>query len=33
MLAGAGIPPSLLADDRARVTPAQYTKLIQTLWE
>ncbi|GAB2844255.1 AraC family transcriptional regulator [Lentzea nigeriaca] len=33
VLAGAGIPPSLLSDDRARVTPAQYTKLIQTLWE
>jgi AraC-like DNA-binding protein len=33
VMAGAGIPPSLLADDRARVTPAQYTKLIQTLWE
>ena len=33
VLAGAGIPASLLADDRARVTPAQYTKFIQTLWE
>ncbi|MET9230609.1 AraC family transcriptional regulator [Lentzea sp. NPDC003310] len=33
VLLGAGIPPSLLADDRARVTPAQYTKFIQTLWE
>jgi AraC-like DNA-binding protein len=33
VLLGAGIPQSLLADDRARVTPAQYTKFIQTLWE
>ncbi|ANZ38597.1 AraC family transcriptional regulator [Lentzea guizhouensis] len=33
VLAGAGIPATLLADDRARVTPAQYTRLVQTLWE
>ncbi|WP_433263501.1 AraC family transcriptional regulator [Actinosynnema sp. CS-041913] len=33
LLAIAGIPEALLADDRARVTPAQYSKLIQNLWE
>ncbi len=33
VLAAAGIPATLLADDRARVTPAQYTRLIQSLWE
>lgn len=33
VLAAAGISPALLADDRARVTPAQFTSLIQALWE
>ncbi|MEV0680560.1 AraC family transcriptional regulator [Actinosynnema sp. NPDC050436] len=33
LLARAGIPEALLADDRARVTPAQYSKLVQTLWD
>jgi len=33
VLAAAGIPATLLADDRARVTPTQYTKLVQALWE
>ncbi|CAL9373888.1 hypothetical protein SUDANB95_00915 [Actinosynnema sp. ALI-1.44] len=33
LLAAAGIPEALLADDRARVTPAQYSRLIQALWE
>ncbi|GAA1355214.1 AraC family transcriptional regulator [Saccharothrix algeriensis] len=33
LLAAAGIPEALLADDRARVTPAQYSKLVQALWE
>ncbi|MEU4803192.1 AraC family transcriptional regulator [Actinosynnema sp. NPDC023587] len=33
LLAHAGIPEALPADDRARVTPAQYSKLIQTLWD
>ncbi|WP_158842937.1 AraC family transcriptional regulator [Saccharothrix deserti] len=33
LLASAGISEALLADERARVTPAQYTKLVQTLWE
>ncbi|MBW4720014.1 AraC family transcriptional regulator [Saccharothrix obliqua] len=33
LLSGAGIPEALLADDRARVTPAQYTRLVQLLWD
>ncbi|MBB5955848.1 AraC-like DNA-binding protein [Saccharothrix tamanrassetensis] len=33
LLASAGIPEALLADDRARVTPAQYSRLVQVLWE
>ncbi|RKT56779.1 AraC family transcriptional regulator [Saccharothrix australiensis] len=33
LLCAAGIPEALVADDRARVTPAQYTKLVQALWE
>ncbi len=33
LLATAGIPEALLADDRARVTPAQYSKLVQALWD
>ncbi|GLZ29615.1 transcriptional regulator [Lentzea sp. NBRC 105346] len=33
VLAAAGISPSLLDDDRARVTPEQFTRLIQALWE
>ncbi|CCH34034.1 AraC family transcriptional regulator [Actinosynnema sp. NPDC047251] len=33
LLATAGIPEALPADDRARVTPAQYSKLIQALWD
>ncbi|HEV7906745.1 MAG TPA: AraC family transcriptional regulator [Pseudonocardiaceae bacterium] len=32
-LAAAGISPALLADDRARVTADQYTRLIQALWD
>ncbi|GAA1270688.1 AraC family transcriptional regulator [Saccharothrix xinjiangensis] len=32
-LGPAGIGEGLLADERARVTPAQYTRLVQTLWE
>jgi AraC-like DNA-binding protein len=33
VLASAGISPSLLDDDRARVTAEQYTRLIQALWD
>ena len=33
LLAAAGIGEALLVDERARVTPAQYTKLIQVLWD
>ncbi|MQA04370.1 MAG: helix-turn-helix domain-containing protein [Streptosporangiales bacterium] len=33
VLKAAGIPAALLDDPRARVTPAQFTALAQTLWE
>ncbi|GGP49729.1 AraC family transcriptional regulator [Saccharothrix coeruleofusca] len=33
LLARAGIGEALLGDERARVTPEQYTRLIQALWE
>jgi AraC-like DNA-binding protein len=33
LLAAAGIGEALLADERARVTPAQYSRLIQVLWD
>ncbi|ATE56612.1 AraC family transcriptional regulator [Actinosynnema pretiosum] len=33
LLGAAGIGPALLADTRARVTPEQYTRLIQALWD
>lgn len=32
LLRGAGIGDALLADDRARVTPEQFTRLVQALW-
>lgn len=33
VLVAAGIGPALLADERARVTAEQYTRLIQALWD
>lgn len=33
VLVGAGIPAALLADDRARVTPEQYSRLVQRVWD
>lgn len=33
VLAAAGIGPALLADQRARVTAGQYTRLVQALWD
>ncbi|MET1074673.1 MAG: AraC family transcriptional regulator [Umezawaea sp.] len=33
VLAAAGVSEALLADDRARVTADQYTRLIQALWD
>jgi len=33
VLAAAGISPTLLTDERARVTADQYTRLIQALWD
>ncbi|KWX01806.1 Transcriptional regulator [Carbonactinospora thermoautotrophica] len=33
LLLAAGISPLLLADDRARVLPEQFTRLIQELWD
>lgn len=33
LLLKAGIAPLLLADDRARVTPEQFARLIQVLWD